>query len=30
MSFEMPRDEAARTIADVLARKAAKAAASQD
>ncbi len=30
MSFEMPRDEAARMIADMLAKKAAKAAASQD
>lgn len=30
MAFEMPRAEAARMIADVLARKAAKAAASQD
>lgn len=30
MSFEMPRDEAARMIADMLAKKAARAAASQD
>ena len=30
MSFEMPRDEAARMIANMLAKKAARAAARQD